>query len=586
MITSESGVPPLRRSVPEPKTPERDDSDIEDLSPSRSDYSPKRGLRRIRGSISGASNTSIPVASDEECVIVNVSSFKSRRNSSHLHHPKQLKNSPKSAYFEDAGVETGRRSCGVMEFESAGVPIPQSPLSFDEGVPVGRTRVVGFEPVDARRPDSPPASTVVSSDDEDSEHGGALLDAASSYSNNTNANTNTNAKNTDTKGKARVLAKSGKKVTPWATRASSFTSERPESLIPTEESESPEPVVRAAASLPVKVEENSGEPEVQVAASLPADVQADSELVVQAVTSLPVTAEVDSELAVRAVKSFPVEAEEDSGDEVFEDAIEEHLEETPIAVDTSSGSSLVDSMQEIRARTARNSKSHDPPTSDKIKPTDEKSAEEKRVILIYEPPNSAATSPTDVSNTSPNPILPALKLIPATPLALSSSAEKEKQLGHPTALSRKATTSSRSSPSIPEDAVAEVEPDCDFTSNPKRPTLADVPKKIRESKLHPWWMPKRVTLARDDGGDLEHVLSAPSERSTRFFDDLKSRRASTGDKEEKKNGRVTKRIKGTKFVVEFVGWRRIGEVFTGKRRKEGVVLDLEGRPIRKKRADE
>jgi len=569
MIASEPGIPPLRRVVPEPKTPERDDSDIEDLSPGRSDYSPKR-LRRIRGSVSGASSTSIPVvASDDETVIVNVSHLKPRRNSAHLHHPKQLKSSPKSAYFEDAaGVETGRRSSGVMEFESAGVPIPQSPISFDEGVPVGRAKVVGFEPINIRRPDSPPASTVVSSDDEDSEHGGALLDGASSYSNN-NATANSNAKSADVKGKARVLAKSGKKVTPWATRASSFTSERPESLISTEGSESPKPVVQAIANLPVEVVDGSSEPAVRVVASLPVDV------------------EVGNKPAVQAIASLPVETEEDSGDEIFEDAIEEPLKETPIAVETSSGSSLVDSMQEIRDRTAQNSKPHDPPASDKIKPTDENGTEGKRVILIYEPPNSAAASPTDVSNPAPNTLLPALKLIPATPLALSSTAEKEKQLGHPTTLSRRATSGATSSSnSIPEDAVAEVEPNGDFTSKPKRPSVSDVPSKVRESKLHPWWMPKRVSLARDDGGDLEHVLSAPSERSTRYFDDLKSRRASTGDKEEKKNGRVTKRIKGTKFVVEFVGWRRIGEVLTGKRRKDNVVLDLEGKPIRKKRVDE
>lgn len=47
-------------------------------------------------------------------------------------------------------------------------------------------------------------------------------------------------------------------------------------------------------------------------------------------------------------------------------------------------------------------------------------------------------------------------------------------------------------------------------------------------------------------------------------------RSSTG-------GRNTKRIKGTKFVIEFVGWKRIGNAVLGKklRGRSGAVKERE-----------
>lgn len=74
---------------------------------------------------------------------------------------------------------------------------------------------------------------------------------------------------------------------------------------------------------------------------------------------------------------------------------------------------------------------------------------------------------------------------------------------------------------------------------PQRPSL----KRVRESKLHPWWRPRPEYGTEDEG--LSRTLSAGS--------DLSVACAGTGSVMGRGKKRVTRKIKGTKFQIEFIG---------------------------------
>ncbi|KAA8911858.1 hypothetical protein FN846DRAFT_379643 [Sphaerosporella brunnea] len=565
-------------ALPEPKTPERSSSSERD---EHIEYSPKRGLRRIRGTVgsspaAGAGGISHVSSSTTASTISNSSTTATvataRRNSTHLHHPKQLKSSPKSAYFEDGGLQTKKAGTGrVIEFAPAPIfPRPDSP-------PGGSS--ISFEGVPISRPISPPGSET--SDDEDTEGGGALL-----YSNVPSVKDDEELEPSEgRKGKQRVLARSGKKVTPWATRASSFVSERPESpglaellqqpvavAVESEsesereiESESENESVSEKKPSPPAVKEQIPAPPPLLGKIKPVNTEdAKIEPVETKTTTIitdktndvkPVTfsdiaplkslhIDHNDDPAIKPLKRSST-AETTSSHDVFEDAPEIPIESPPIPSEPA-----VITAQEVSVAAAK-------------------------VILIFQPPDPTTAAASASSSSQPaKPLLPALNLIPATPQSLSSSAEKEKQLGHGL-LSRRATGISQHS--IPEDPAEE--PQRPTSKKQQRPSLAGVlPEKVRHSKLHPWWRPKRATSSSgdeaeedveeetQDGGNLSHVLSAPSEHSSSFSEDHRTRRASTGIG-KKGSGRIVKRIKGTRFVIEFVGWRKIGNVVMGKRKK-------------------
>lgn len=112
---------------------------------------------------------------------------------------------------------------------------------------------------------------------------------------------------------------------------------------------------------------------------------------------------------------------------------------------------------------------------------------------------------------------------------------------------------------------------------PQRPSLLSQPKRVRDSKLHPWWRPRPERGAEDEG--LSRTLSgAGSELSVAC--------AGTGSVMGRGKKRVTRKIKGTRFQIEFIGLgtlrdkvRVAGEKTSGlgrkmtlrKKQKEAVV---------------
>lgn len=78
---------------------------------------------------------------------------------------------------------------------------------------------------------------------------------------------------------------------------------------------------------------------------------------------------------------------------------------------------------------------------------------------------------------------------------------------------------------------------------PQRPSLLSQPKRVRESKLHPWWRPRPEHGTEDEG--LGRTLSTGSELSVAC--------AGAGSVMGRGKKRVTRRIKGTRFQIEFIG---------------------------------
>lgn len=680
--------------------------------------SPKR-LRRIRGSVSGASTSSSP---DEDGAVgvggvgPPVKNVSPPRNGNgygpgtQLHHPRHLKSSPKSAYLREGGgthaQTTGNEGLSAITYAKRvidfdGVRLQQSPVSFDEGVPVSdpsagslsthttqnpltvpfSSRKIGFGG-DRYEPPSPPSSrdsvaitdsSDDSDDEEDKEHGGALLEAASACSLAINGQQHG-------KGKDRVVAKSGKRVTPWVSRASSFCSERPESPVEDDEEEdeeeeeegmttastTPNPSKqRKLLASPMLEYGNSGSGRNNLldvgqrykysngnfghdshngghgGASLPVcdPVPAPTDSPIQIIRRM---SEETADIFVDAVSTPPPATPAPASPETTfngNHSIINSLDMPKIQTPPSLLSTPQKLGQGSEAREARGAngarqfsnasnttnESHESNTTDTTPTTSSTPQQSQqsqqtphihphtkprltpsdiaatRIVQVTQPtiPPSIPAIPT-ISEPTPTPggpILPALNLIPATPLALSSKEEVGKQLGFGRPVSRRSTGSGGSGGGggfsvVDEEAVADgtppvaqtkVEVDGE-TEKPRRPRLSEIPQRVRESKLHPWWMPKRdprdsgrVTDASSpSGAPVSRALGSQEANGTR--EELQ-RRATTGGiglaAEKKERGKKVKRInvKGTRFVIEFVGWKRLAEIF--RRKKKGKKMEGE-----------
>lgn len=161
-------------------------------------------------------------------------------------------------------------------------------------------------------------------------------------------------------------------------------------------------------------------------------------------------------------------------------------------------------------------------------------------------PSTNSELPKPPQNPSP-PGPPVLNVIPATPMPLMTpGAMQEKQLGHsmpllerrPTEIPTLITTA----PTLPL-AAPLVPP---RLKKAQRPSLLSQPKRMRESKLHPWWRP-RLEGAEDEG--LSRSFTAPTQASEYSV----SNSGIPGKPDGGRGGRVTKNIKGTKFQIEFIG---------------------------------
>ncbi|KAI5844834.1 hypothetical protein BZA05DRAFT_151431 [Tricharina praecox] len=490
-------------------------------SRSSSGDSPPRGLRRIRGNIAGGGGAPISTT------VVAPATPAPRRGSAHLHHPRQLRSSPKSAFFEDE-----RRRADVLN--GTALFAEHEPLSRPDsggGVPLrssGLGRVIGFEEVVRREEELDDTDSVAASTDDEDE--GIALD-------DENDEEDEEEEEGEKRERLRVVKRDGKRVTPWATRASSFVSERPDSVLytTTTTTGTTTSVVDRNEEQDTPDDRGLSEPAILDTPSSPSPV---ASYVTSPVASHDASA-VASPVPSPVPSPAPSNTSSSSGDEIFLDAVE-----TPLV---------------------------EPPSPTFATTTTTRTEEEtKRVILIYSPP-ADSTAPT---------IAPSLALIPATPLALSSSAEKEKQLGHPGSLGSRPI--SRRNTGIPTAGRAESIPENEAldstttttaaaatteTSAPTRPSIAGIPEKVRESKLHPWWRPKNGASPTSSVEDL----ALPE--NSRFSEDLaptarpQIARASTGN-------RNAKRIKGTKFVIEFVGWKRIGDAVLGKKlRRSGTAKE-------------
>lgn len=161
-------------------------------------------------------------------------------------------------------------------------------------------------------------------------------------------------------------------------------------------------------------------------------------------------------------------------------------------------------------------------------------------------PSTNSVLPQLPQNPSP-PGPPVLNIIPATPMPLMSpSAMQEKQLGHSMPLLERRSTEIptviTTSPTLPL-AAPLVPPKL---KKAQRPSLLSQPKRMRESKLHPWWRP-RIENAEDEG------LSRSFTTQTQASKYSVSNSGVPGEPDGKRGGRVTKKIKGTKFQIEFIG---------------------------------
>jgi hypothetical protein len=654
-----------------------------------------------------------------------------------LHHPRHLKSSPKSAYLREGGGTHGQTTEGnqrnhgdqglhtmtyakrVIDFD--GVRLQQSPVSFDEGVPVSdpstrslstqstqapltvpfSSRKIGFGG-DRYEPPSPPSSrdsvaitdsSDDSDDEEDKEHGGALLEAASAYSLAINGQQHG-------KGKDRVVAKSGKRVTPWVSRASSFCSERPESPIEDdeedEEEEEEEEGMTTASTTPNPLKQRkllaspmleygnsgngsgSGRNLLDVGqrykyangnfghdshngshggASLPvcdpvpaptdspiqiirrmseetADIFVDAVSTPPPATPAPASPEttfngnhsIINSLDIPKIQTPPSllstpqklgqrseggEARGANGARQFSNASnttnESHESNTTDTTSTTTSTTSTTSPQNQQNQQIQQCQNPQqtqqtphtqPHTKPRLTPSDIAATRIVQVTQPTIPPPTIHQSsipgeprdpsiPTISEPTPGGPLLPALNLIPATPLALSSKEEVGKQLGFGRPVSRRSTGSGGGGfAAVDEESVgdggtqvppagqtqaAKVEVDGE-TEKPRRPRLSEIPQRVRESKLHPWWMPKRA--------DAPTVSPAPVSQEGVSREELK-RRATTGGigVKEKNDGRKEKgkvkriNVKGTRFVIEFVGWKRLGEIF--RRKKKGKKMQGE-----------
>lgn len=457
----------------------------------------------MRGSISPPA-----LLDDDDCLVAEIEPLSDSRRESitQLHHPKSLKRSPKSAYFQDGFILEGqlRRDSNTLVLEDLPIRRDSTALMFGD-MPMRQL----FEAA----PPSPPArydvpETPLSEGEqfvdaretlsEDSDGGVAVppspiaqkhqlqgTDDATSIS----SDEATGDSPTLNPTKHRVFGKSGKELTPWPTpRARSHDASHLSTSPSTE---------------------NLRDPDQQL----------------------------NTEAFARA----------------FDDRVST-FRRASLPFPSATSTRITRSYSESRHRPQGLPQVH---TDEQDKDTPRASTSTaERVVVIHTTPATPAT---------PSKALPVLNVIPATPMPLSPVAEKDKQLTVRSLL-RRHPTGIASSPVAEDTPAVSLPPPPLSNARPRRPSLSAIPQKIHESKLHPWWRPKSMRVPADADDVLTRVASAPDsvgecaeqEPTLRRSESLHSIETRRRDPSVKR-GRVQKRIKGTKLVVEFIGWRGIGE---------------------------
>ncbi|KAH8152116.1 uncharacterized protein LAJ45_04110 [Morchella importuna] len=162
-------------------------------------------------------------------------------------------------------------------------------------------------------------------------------------------------------------------------------------------------------------------------------------------------------------------------------------------------------------------------------------------------PSTNSVLPQLPQNPSP-PGPPVLNIIPATPMPLMSpSAMQEKQLGHSMPLLERRSTEIptliTTSPTLPL-AAPLVPP---RLKKAQRPSLLSQPKRMRESKLHPWWRP-RIENAEDEG------LSRSFTTQTQASEYSVSNSGVPGKPDGKRGEELQRRLREQNFKLNLLAW--------------------------------
>ena len=260
--------------------------------------------------------------------------------------------------------------------------------------------------------------------------------------------------------------------------------------------------------------------------------------------------------------------EEEDDDEVFYDAEEGGLASPPMSPTSRSYFNSRHAELENFPRSPRSPKSPKSPQENKMDLVLVQSASEASASgSTPSSPNSPEHPETPKKIALPLPGPPAFNLIPATPLPLlSPGAEPKNPLGNPppSLLHRKPTgqvptlkssqdPTSPTKPSIPVPKRSTSFSTSGTRKTARRPSLSNQPKRMRESKLHPWWRPRHDGPNDAEDAGLSRTISAP--HISAYAQELHRTESATSIGKK----RVTKPIKGTKFQIEFIGVSTIKE---------------------------
>ncbi|TGZ80626.1 hypothetical protein EX30DRAFT_46103 [Ascodesmis nigricans] len=462
--------PPL--SVLAPITPERKKLVEVSADSNKADGSPRRGLRRIRGSISEGSRRTSDASDglDEGVPVVH-----QRRLS--LHHPRPLRSSPKSAYLEDE--RKGAEAAATDRSTSLRAQLVSIPV-------VVKTENIPPRLVTVHRPSD--------------------------------------------RAKERIINKSGQKITPWATRQNSVATSLETSSVGSQAPSSELDTSDANSS-------GSSSPGDSITENVPTRRR-------------PVPPQFLISCKPETTTPRPHTTTRTSSSSTKRPAPK------PIA------DPPVEPSQPTSLSRRTTDPGHRPSSCSSRPPNPRRTSSTRRAPVVIQ-----ALTPA-------KPTLPAVNLIPATPLALTTSAEQEKQLGIPGTITRRTTGISiiNTPCPIPEDQVPpglvtlEGADGGDTARAGERPSIADVDAEIRESKLHPWWQPKAWRGYDHDDYDNE-------ERRELGILDEEGVERNGGTRRRKrgiKPGRKQVQIRGTKLVVEYMTWKAIGEMFKLKKMPKRV----------------
>ncbi|KAG0633655.1 hypothetical protein HOY80DRAFT_597642 [Tuber brumale] len=257
--------------------------------------------------------------------------------------------------------------------------------------------------------------------------------------------------------------------------------------------------------------------------------------------------------------------DEEEDDEVFYDAEEGGLASPPMSPISRSYSHSRHAELENLPRSPRSPKSPKSPQENNVDLVLIQSASEASAFGSGpDSPNSPEHPETPKKLPLPLPGPPALNVIPATPLPpRSPAAELKKQLGvpPPSLLHRKPTggvqtLKNSQDPTSPTKPVPKRSTSFSMSGTRKttrRPSISSQPKRVRESKLHPWWRPRHGGPNDAEDAGLSRTISAP--HISAYTQEL--HRTESASSIGRK--RVTKPIKGTKFQIEFIGVGTIKE---------------------------